>query len=40
VVGLLYDPTNGTVSGGEVIRFGGSKPGGAAYDYWFSNCIK
>ena len=30
---LLYDPTNGTVSSGEVIRFGGIKPAGAIYDF-------
>jgi prepilin-type N-terminal cleavage/methylation domain-containing protein len=29
---FLYDPTNGTVSSGEILRFGGQKPGGGAYD--------
>lgn len=40
VVALLYDPTNGTVSGGEIIRFGGTKPAGPAYDYLWGNAVK
>jgi len=39
-VGLLYDPTNGTVSGGDIMRFGGIKPAGAVYEFWWSNCLK
>ena len=27
VAALVYDPTNGTTSGGEVLRMGGTKPG-------------
>ncbi len=33
---LHYDPTNGTVSNGEILRFGGQKPSGAAYDVLWS----
>jgi len=40
ITALLYDPTNGTVSGGEVIRFGGSKPAGAVYDYFWANSMR
>lgn len=29
---LIYDPTNGTVSGGEILRMGGIKPSGQVYD--------
>lgn len=37
---LLYDPTNGTVSGGEIARFGGVKPAGEVYEYWWNNSLK
>ena len=29
---LLYDPTNGTISWGDILRFGGQKPGGQVFD--------
>jgi len=29
---LIYDPTNGTVSSGDILRFGGQKPGGQVWD--------
>jgi len=32
ILAIVYDPTNGTVSRGEIFRVGGSKPGGALYD--------
>ena len=28
---LIYDPTNGTVSGGNILRFGGQKPPGQVF---------
>jgi len=31
-LGLVYDPTNGTVSRGDIFRCGGQKPPGAAYE--------
>jgi type II secretion system protein G len=34
---LIYDPTNGTVSMGEILRFGGVTPTGAAYDYLWTH---
>ena len=34
---LLYDPTNGTVSTGNVLRFGGIKPAGQIFDVLFAN---
>ena len=34
---LLYDPTNGTVSRGNILRFGGMKPGGRIFDVLFAN---
>jgi hypothetical protein len=37
IVDTVYDPTNGTVSGGEIMRFGGDKPAGAVYDYLWSS---
>jgi len=37
---LFYDPTNGTVSGGEIMRFGGTPPGGAVYSYFWTNAVK
>jgi len=37
---LCYDPTNGTVSGGEIMRVGGTKPAGAAYDALWSGTSK
>jgi prepilin-type N-terminal cleavage/methylation domain-containing protein len=33
---LIYDPTNGTVSAGDVFRFGGVKPAGAVFDLLFA----
>ena len=36
LLGLLYDPTNGTKSKGEVFRTGGMKPPGRMFDYFFS----
>jgi prepilin-type N-terminal cleavage/methylation domain-containing protein len=33
---LLYDPTNGTISRGEIFRFGGMKPPGTLWDIWYS----
>ncbi len=37
---LLYDPTNGTVSGGNILRFGGQKPPGRIFDVLFANASK
>jgi len=37
---LLYDPTNGTVSGGNILRFGGMKPPGRIFDVLFANASK
>lgn len=37
---LLYDPTNGTVSSGEIMRFGGTPPVGAAYQFLYANSVK
>jgi len=31
-LGLVYDPTNGTVSRGDILRFGGMKPPGRVFD--------
>ncbi len=39
-LGLLYDPTNGTVSSGNVLRFGGQKPPGQVFDLLFSLASK
>jgi len=33
---LLYDPTNGTVSSGNLLRLGGMKPGGQVFDLLFT----
>ena len=33
---LLYDPTNGTVSGGNIFRFGGMKPPGQVFDVLYA----
>jgi len=33
---LLYDPTNGTVSAGNILRFGGRKPPGQVFDVLFA----
>jgi hypothetical protein len=35
-MGLLYDPTNGTVSAGNILRFGGVKPPGRVFDLLYS----
>jgi len=32
VLRLVYDPTNGTVSWGDILRFGGQKPSGQAWE--------
>ena len=29
---MIYDPTNGTVSSGEIFKMGGQKPGGTVFD--------
>lgn len=34
---LIYDPTNGTVSAGNILRFGGQKPPGRIFDVLFTN---
>jgi len=34
---LLYDPTNGTVSRGNILRFGGMKPPGLVFEVLFGN---
>jgi prepilin-type N-terminal cleavage/methylation domain-containing protein len=33
---LFYDPTNGTLSNGEILRFGGIKPEGETYSFLWS----
>jgi prepilin-type N-terminal cleavage/methylation domain-containing protein len=33
---LIYNPTNGTISPGNILRFGGVKPPGAAFDALYS----
>jgi len=35
--GGIYDPTNGTVSRGEIFRVGGMAPGGIGLMQWWSN---
>jgi len=35
VLSLIYDPTNGTVSSGEIFRAGGTKPAGRPFDVFF-----
>jgi prepilin-type N-terminal cleavage/methylation domain-containing protein len=40
VLERIYDPTNGTVSGGEVYRTGGQKPAGIAYDVLWAGSAK
>ncbi|MBM3334189.1 prepilin-type N-terminal cleavage/methylation domain-containing protein [Candidatus Sumerlaeota bacterium] len=37
---LLYDPTNGAVSMGDILRFGGMKPPGMAFDFLYSNASR
>ncbi|MBM3333991.1 prepilin-type N-terminal cleavage/methylation domain-containing protein [Candidatus Sumerlaeota bacterium] len=37
---LIYDPSNGTVSVGDIIRVGGNKPAGARYDVLFASASK
>jgi len=37
---VLYDPTNGTVSWGNLLRLGGMKPGGGVFDVLYANCLK
>jgi len=37
VCALSYDPTNGTVSGGEIYRPGGQKPGGLIHEIFWVN---
>lgn len=40
VLSYIYDPTNGTVSFGDVYRVGGMKPAGAPWDIFFANSMK
>jgi prepilin-type N-terminal cleavage/methylation domain-containing protein len=35
-LGMVYDPTNGTVSYGDIFRFGGMKPAGQAFDVLYA----
>jgi len=35
-LGIVYDPTNGTISKGEIWRFGGQKPPGRLWDLWYA----
>jgi len=37
---LIYDPTNGTVSLGDIYRVGGVKPAGMQWDAFFTNTTK
>jgi len=37
VAGLIYDPTNGTMSEGEILRTGGTKPDSAPLRFLFEN---
>ena len=37
MLGLLYDPTNGTNSNGEIFRVGGVKPDGEAWDVFWAH---
>jgi type II secretion system protein G len=37
---LVYDPTNGTVSWGDILRFGGMKPPGQVFDVLYSVTAK
>lgn len=39
-VGLVYDPTNGTISRGDLLRFGGVKPAGLVYDVLYGIASK
>ncbi len=39
-LGLIYDPTNGTVSAGDIFRLGGVKPIGPQWDAFFANASK
>lgn len=36
VIGWIYDPTNGTVSSGDIYRVGGMKPAGRPFDALFA----
>ena len=40
VLTYIYDPTNGTVSFGDVYRVGGTKPVGEPWDVFFANSSK
>jgi hypothetical protein len=40
VLALVYDPTNGTVSRGQVYRVGGNKPAGRCYDALFRGSVQ
>ncbi|MBM3333952.1 prepilin-type N-terminal cleavage/methylation domain-containing protein [Candidatus Sumerlaeota bacterium] len=35
---MIYDPTNGTVSSGDIFKVGGNKPGGLVFDVFWS-CV-
>ena len=37
ILSIIYDTTNGTKSGGDVLRVGGTKPAGLAFDLLFSH---
>ncbi|MBM3335840.1 prepilin-type N-terminal cleavage/methylation domain-containing protein [Candidatus Sumerlaeota bacterium] len=37
---LIYDPTNGTISGGNILRFGGQKPPGRIFDVLYAASSK
>jgi len=39
LVGLIYDPTNGTVSRGDILRVGGTKPAGRVFDVLFGAAL-
>jgi prepilin-type N-terminal cleavage/methylation domain-containing protein len=36
IVRIIYDPSNGTVSRGDIFRLGGVKPQGQNWDVWFA----
>lgn len=40
LLAIVYDPTNGTVSRGDVMRVGGAKPRGALFDALFAAASK
>jgi len=40
ILAIVYDPTNGTVSRGEIFRVGGQLPGGSLYTALYAACSK